>query len=150
MNIALAPSEIAEFLEQDAQAIPQLWSQKALKRSVYVDYRMNAELSHSSVFDVLEYFVRTDVVEHSDDDAEVETWVSAVDELVEKGQWDDTPMEDLVFELMQIYLDFAGAPCDTTVLAIRATTVLSAYLCLLRFVENDHSILEDRAERRLS
>jgi len=139
MNIALAQSEIADFLEQDAQTIVGLWTDKALARSIYVDYRMTDELSHSSIFDVLEHYLREDVLGGAGTDSEVDAWLSAVDELVERGEWDSATYEDLAFALMQMYLDFSGTPCAPKLMAVRATQVMTAYICLLGYVEKDHA-----------
>lgn len=143
MNIALAHSEIAQFLEFPPQEVFGLWDRRVLKRSIQVDHRNNPELSHSSVFDVLEYYVRTDVLKDDDPGTEVEAWLCAVDELVESQTWEGKSFEDVVFELMQLYLDFSGHPCPPHQVALRATQILAAYFDLLRFVEHDsHTALQ--------
>jgi len=137
MNIALARSEIAQFLDCHTQTVEGLWQGATLARTVFVDHRATAELSHSSVFDVLEHYLRTDLLGPGADDVEVETWLAAIDEFVEADGWAETSTEDMVFRLMQIYLDFTAKPCPPEVLAMRATATLLAYISLLGFVEND-------------
>lgn len=137
MNIALAHSEIAQFLEFPPQEVFGLWDRRVLKRSIQVDHRTNPELSHSSVFDVLEFYVFNEVLNGNDPGTEVEAWLCAVDELVESQTWDGKSFEQMVFELMQLYLDFSGHPCAPRQVAMRATQILAAYFDLLRFVERD-------------
>ena len=137
MNIALAQSEIAQFLEFSLQEVLALWERRVLKRSIQVDHRATPELSHSSIFDVLEYFVRHDVLNGEDPGTEVEAWLCAIDELVEGRTWDGRTFEDMVFELMQLYLDFSGNPCAPHDLASRASQILAAFFNLLRFVERE-------------
>lgn len=139
MNIALAPSEIAHFLEFPMQEVFNLWERRILKRSIQTDYRSTPELSHSSIFDVLEYYVRIEVLNGEDPGTEVEAWLCAVDELVESQTWDGRAFEDVVFDLMQIYFDFSGHPCSPEEAATRASHVLSAYFDLVGFVERDRS-----------
>jgi hypothetical protein len=135
MNIALAQSEIAQFLEFSLQEVVGLWERRILKRSIHVDQRSNPELSHSSVFDVLEFYVRNEVLNGEDPGTEVEAWLCAVDELVESRTWDGRTFEDMVFELIQFYHDFSGNPCTPHEAASRASQVLAAYFNLLRFVQ---------------
>ena len=137
MNIALAQSEIAQFLECGPQSIPVLWARQDLRRSIHVDHRSNPELSHSSIYDVLEYYLRTEVLVPDDGESELDAWLSAVDEFVESDGIDGRPLEDMVFDLMQIYLDFSGFPCEPFEMAVRGTKTLAAYLSLLGFVEAD-------------
>ncbi len=139
MNIALAQSEIAQFLEFSLQEVFGLWERRILKRSIQVDYRSNPELSHSSVFDVLEFYVRNEVLNGADPGTEVEAWLCAVDELVESRTWDGRSFEDMVLELIQFYYDFSGNPCSPDEAAPRASQVLAAYFNLLRFVEPEKS-----------
>jgi len=137
MNIALARSEIAQFFDCHSQTVEGLWTSSALARSVYVEHRAVAELSHSSIFDVLEHYLRTDLLGPSPDDGEVETWLAAVDEFVEADGWTEASTEDMVFCLMKIYLDFTANPCPPEILAMRSTATLLAYISLLGFVESD-------------
>lgn len=139
MNIALAQSEIAQFLEFTLQEVLGLWERRVLKRSIQVDCRSTPELSHSSVFDVLEYYVLTEVMGGEDPGTEVEAWLCAVDELVESRTWDGRTFDEMVTELMQLYLDFSGTPCGPHEVAVRATQVLAAYFTLLRVVERTES-----------
>ncbi|THH36659.1 hypothetical protein E4Z66_06830 [Aliishimia ponticola] len=138
MNIALAQSEIAHFLDCGSRAITDLWAARRLQRSVFVDHRTTPELSHSSVYDVLDYYIQTEVIAPGEPASEVEAWLCAVDELVESDTWQTQSFEDTAFELMQMYMDFSGTPCPPMELAVRGTKVLTAYFCLLRFVENDN------------
>ncbi len=145
MNIALARSEIAQFFDCHSHTIETLWDNSSLARTVFVEHRATAELSHSSIFDVMEYYLRHDLLGPHADQAEVETWLAAIDEFVEAGGWDEASTEDMVFCLMQIYLDFTAKPCPPDVLAVRATAALLAYISLLGFVENDTAAPEHPA-----
>ena len=138
MNIALAPSEIAQFLEFSLPEVLTLWDRRDLKRSIQTDHRQNPELSHSSVYDVLEFYVRNEVLEGKDPGTEVEAWLCAVDELVESQSWEGRTFEDMVFDLIQIYLDFSGHPCAPGLVAIRASRILTAYFNLLGFFEREN------------
>ncbi len=143
MIIALAKSEISSFLECSHIHLKGLWSNNILRRTVYVDGRSNPELSHSSVLDVLEYYLRSEVIPGADPD-EIEIWLTAIDEFVEQGTWDGRSFEDMVFDLMQIVADFSGAPRPADLLSCQATQTLSAYFALLTYLE-PHA---DKARRR--
>lgn len=135
MIIALAQSEIAQFLECDSREIAKLWRTEDLMRSVYVDGRRVQELSHSSVFDVMEHYLRNEVLSALATDSDVETWLSALDEFVETSGWQEASFEDMIFALMQNVMDFSGRSLDGETLARQATHVLSAYFALLGFLE---------------
>ncbi len=133
MNIALAHSEVAQFLQCPKQAIDELWAKTELSRSLFVDFRAHEELSHSSVFDVLLYYLRSEGLGISN--TEAEAWIAAVDEFTEIGDWDQHSFDDLAFMLLQIYLDFSSQTGAPDQLARQATQVLSAYFCLLSYIE---------------
>ena len=137
MNIALAQSEISHFLECGMQSVPVLWAQDRLRRSVFVDHRYNPELSHSSVFDVLEHYLLEEVLSADDNASELDAWLTAIDEFVEQANWINKPLEDMALALIEIYLDFSGRPCSPEDQAIRATKSLTAYFVLLNFIEHD-------------
>ncbi|MFK7877635.1 MAG: hypothetical protein AB8B71_17970 [Paracoccaceae bacterium] len=137
MNIALAQSEIAQFLDHQSGAIQKLWADRTLQRSVFVEFRSSPELSHSSIYDVLEYYLRQDVLPANTVDSDVEAWMSAVDEFVETDGYRSDNLEDMVFALMQNYLDFSSQPLAPEDLSRRASLVLFAYLSLLGFVERE-------------
>ncbi len=131
MNTALAQSEIAQFLESSPQEVCALWERSALKRSIQVDQPSTPKLSQSSVFDVLEYYVRNEVLQGRDPGTEVEAWLCAVDELAESRDRDGQSFEEIVSDLIRIYFDFSGHPCTVREAAVRASQVLLAYFTLL-------------------
>ena len=134
MIIALAQSEISEFLETTRAQITELWAGETLKRSVFVDGRRNPELSHSSVFDVLEFYLRAEVIKDASAD-DIETWLSALDEFVEQEAWKARPFDEMIFNLMEIVADFSSLPPDPQTLSRQAATTLAAYFALLSFLE---------------
>lgn len=146
MNIALAQSEIAHFLECEPTAIAGLWQRSALARTIFVEHRSSPELSHSSVYDVLQFYLRHDLLEPEAPESVVEAWLCAVDELVESDVLTEATLEDAVSALMEAFCDFSGQPCPPDQLARHALTVYAAYLSLLAFLEND---LEPGAEAAL-
>ena len=137
MLIALAPSEISTFLECKRSQLERLWEWHALQRSIFVDGRRNQELSHSSVFDVLEHYLKLHVLPKLDAGEDAEAWLAAVDEFVEQEGWKDRPFEDMVFALMQIAADFVARPQLAETLARVAAHTLSAYFILLSFIDQD-------------
>lgn len=139
MIVALAQSEIANFLETTRAQVDFLWFNESLQRSVFVDGRRNAELSHSSVFDVLAYFLRQEVIPEASDET-VETWLAALDEFVEQECWKERPFAEMVFALMEIVMDFSVAPPDPDLLPRQAAMTLAAYFALLHFLEPDAAV----------
>jgi hypothetical protein len=142
MIIALAQGEIADFLDDSRDHVAWLWRQTALKRSVFVDGRRNPELSHSTVFDVLEFYLRSDVMPDASGEV-IDIWLSALDEFVEQEGWKARPFEDMVFALMEIVADFSGAVPDPEQLSRHAIMTLTAYFTLLRFLEPEHAELKN-------
>lgn len=139
MIIALAQSEISEFLETTRAQVFELWRRDTLKRSVFADGRRNPELSHSSVFDVLEFFLRADIMPEATGD-EMEIWLSALDEFVEQEAWRNKPFEEMIFDLMEIVADFSGHVPSPETLSRRAVAALAAYFTLLGFIELDAEV----------
>lgn len=139
MIIALAQSEIAEFLETTRFQVSDHWYSKALKRSVFVDSRSNPELSHSSVFDVLEFFLKQEVMPSATPE-EIEIWLSALDEFVEQEAWRARPFEDMVFALMEIVADFSSTLPPAETLTRQAAMTLTAYFALLHYLEPDAAV----------
>ena len=134
MMIALAESEIARFLESPHKKIKDLWDKNSLERTIFVDGRRSVELSHSSVFDVLRYYLACEALPDAGAE-QIETWLAATDEFVEQESWVERPFGDMVYSLMEIAADFSPKPMDPETLARNATMTLSAYFALLAFLE---------------
>jgi len=135
MNIALAPSEIAQFLDKRTAAIHVLWAKQELNRSLFTENRTTLELANSSIFDVLEHYIRTDVINPHEGNSAVEAWMAAIEEMIESVDWASPEFEALVFKLMELYLDFSGAPVEAHDIARRASSVMLAYFVLIGFVQ---------------
>lgn len=89
MHIALSRKEIAQFLKLSIYSVEKAWHNGSLRRTYQVDCRQISTLSHSTIFDVIEYRLHNNgnaVAINREDSA---MWVSYLCELSEGDDWED-------------------------------------------------------------
>lgn len=85
MHFPLSRDEIASFLELAPSQVDTLWRRDFLQRSLHCPHRPVASLSHSTIYDVLEFALAAGVLPVRLSKECAALWIA---QLAESDEWD--------------------------------------------------------------
>ena len=100
MHIPMVRDEIASFLEVKGNQVDILWSTGKLQKTLHCPYRPIQDLSHSTIYDVLEYALTSGDLPVSLPREIAALWVA---QLAEANEWEgyaSAPLQEQVEALL--------------------------------------------------